>query len=414
MVRTLGEQILKSTTTSPVVQTVPVSRVYNASDVLQATFGGGSLTVKEKDESIMYTRSVKGQPLKYNRCIHHRYYSAYDMDATSYLLDFDLTAGHEGWYTQYYGGHAHSRTAHIAARAIIEAETGIPPDGHGIIGDIAGDLIDEAWQRARPDFTELSLPNFLFELGDVRKIFQVWNARKSVAKNVAGAHLNYAFGIKPTLGDISTALSSLIALGDRLAQIRQRVNRVETRRVTLNEEVINTSGQFNYQSASIHPVNWTLSVSRKTEAHFKFKYKAIPAMSQAEEKIRLFLDTLGFELNPRIIWEAIPFSFIVDWFLNVGNFLDSLKIDALEIPIELVDSCLQFREDKKYVTQLSLNVGSATNSPTVWGAWVESSEYFERLPIDPSDTAFRLLGFRNPRGNQWRLLVSLATVLRRD
>jgi hypothetical protein len=34
----------------------------------------------------------------------------------------------------------------------------------------------------------------------------------------------------------------------------------------------------------------------------------------------------GFNSPARVIWNAIPYSFIVDWFFHVGKLLDSLSI----------------------------------------------------------------------------------------
>jgi hypothetical protein len=45
--------------------------------------------------------------------------------------------------------------------------------------------------------------------------------------------------------------------------------------------------------------------------------------------LRGYLDTLGVRLDASIIWNAIPFSFIVDWFCNVSEFLSSRSVDNL-------------------------------------------------------------------------------------
>jgi hypothetical protein len=64
---------------------------------------------------------------------------------------------------------------------------------------------------------------------------------------------------------------------------------------------------------------------------------SIPEMGEIELKIRAFLDVLGVRLDPAIIWNAIPFSFVVDWVVDVGSFLRSLSLDNLGIRTEIID-----------------------------------------------------------------------------
>lgn len=55
------------------------------------------------------------------------------------------------------------------------------------------------------------------------------------------------------------------------------------------------------------------------------------------EHARLFtlLDSLGVNLNPRIIWNAIPWSFVVDWVINVNRWLDDRKILNMEPKVSI-------------------------------------------------------------------------------
>jgi hypothetical protein len=62
-------------------------------------------------------------------------------------------------------------------------------------------------------------------------------------------------------------------------------------------------------------------------------------MSDMELKIRGFLDVIGVRLDPAIIWNAIPFSFLIDWVVDVSSFLRSFAIDNLGIKTEIIDFC---------------------------------------------------------------------------
>jgi hypothetical protein len=58
-------------------------------------------------------------------------------------------------------------------------------------------------------------------------------------------------------------------------------------------------------------------------------------MSDLEEQIATHLDTLGVRLDPGIVWDAIPFSFVVDWVVDVSAFLHSFARN--NYPIRVVD-----------------------------------------------------------------------------
>lgn len=55
------------------------------------------------------------------------------------------------------------------------------------------------------------------------------------------------------------------------------------------------------------------------------------------------MDALGINLNPAIIWNAIPFSFIVDWFVNIGSLLQSLEKRNMEPRINIAQYLWSWR-----------------------------------------------------------------------
>lgn len=63
-----------------------------------------------------------------------------------------------------------------------------------------------------------------------------------------------------------------------------------------------------------------------------------------------FLDALGVNLNPSIIWNALPFTFLVDWVVNLNRWFDSNKVLNLEPRINI--HRLLWSETKARVTRL--------------------------------------------------------------
>jgi len=50
------------------------------------------------------------------------------------------------------------------------------------------------------------------------------------------------------------------------------------------------------------------------------------------------LDELGFNWNPRAAWNAIPWSFVVDWLVRVGKQLDRYKVGFMDATVNILQS----------------------------------------------------------------------------
>ena len=48
------------------------------------------------------------------------------------------------------------------------------------------------------------------------------------------------------------------------------------------------------------------------------------------------LDALGANLNPAIIWNAIPWSFVVDWVINVSQWLSTQRVGFMDPKINIL------------------------------------------------------------------------------
>lgn len=71
-------------------------------------------------------------------------------------------------------------------------------------------------------------------------------------------------------------------------------------------------------------------------ATLSYSYR-IPNILRETALARGMLDAFGVNLNPAILWNAVPWSFAVDWIFKVGDLLDACKTRALE-PVVIVHS----------------------------------------------------------------------------
>jgi len=102
------------------------------------------------------------------------------------------------------------------------------------------------------------------------------------------------------------------------------------------------------------------------------------------------LDTLGVKPDPSIIWNAIPFTFLIDWVIDVGGFLRRFSTDNLGLKTVVHDFCSSHKSVTTRSIRLkayygpSWNNWESPNSPVVTN--VTKRRYIRRKSI-PSLTA---------------------------
>jgi hypothetical protein len=416
MIQRNGNSVTKSREIIRTDIVVPASKHYNlAGTVVESTpSAGGPLTVRHSTESIAYSTKPAKQRHKSNFCNHQKYMRNYSGNGLSPNWTVSLTPGHVNHPIEYYQGHLHGELAHGTALSTAygpsQLNVSLPL---GYWGDAQGDMND-IFAQLRPDLTAISLPNFFLELDDVGKLFQAWKKNLSLSKNVAGAHLNYSFGWAPLLGDIREMTDIISGLIGKLKAFEDAANQViETDRIISND-VIAKSGTFNYAGNSHHPCTWSGTLDRVKKAGLTYRMMPFRVTHDYQLMLRAYLDALGFELNPRISWDALPFTFVLDWFFGIGSWLERHKYDTLEIPIVYVDSYVSCKQTVSVQSTLILNQNDpGVTAATSWPTWMTSRISFVRIPIAPLESAFSAEGWRMPSVNQALLGVSLATVLKR-
>lgn len=122
----------------------------------------------------------------------------------------------------------------------------------------------------------------------------------------ASTWLEYTYGWKPLVSDIFTQAENLANY------LTERQNVVRSARKSATTEVDKTL----YPSTLGFPgrVTKRLRIKRKTTVVVKYKIDGQPSL----------LDQFGITNPALVAWELVPFSFVVDWILPVGNFIESL------------------------------------------------------------------------------------------
>jgi hypothetical protein len=113
------------------------------------------------------------------------------------------------------------------------------------------------------------------------------------------------------------------------------------------------------------------------------------------------LGAFGIKRVASIIWEAIPFSFVVDWFVNVSDMLRGIE-DYFDDPLPIVVHDFSHSVKYAYRTSLDWSLGTRLVYP---GLAVRTTSYYERRREVPS--LWDALSVRTPNLNQDGLGLSL-------
>jgi hypothetical protein len=135
-------------------------------------------------------------------------------------------------------------------------------------------------------------------------------ARKLRKKDIADQWLSLQYGWKPLLSDVYDVINGA-HLREKTAPHTFRASASASHGL----DVRNLDAWLN-DSWYHQPAGWY-----KTEAIQKFTIRAFPNIALAEPA------ALGFTNPLEVLWEVTPWSFVVDWFLPVGRYLDQLTAD---------------------------------------------------------------------------------------
>jgi hypothetical protein len=140
-----------------------------------------------------------------------------------------------------------------------------------------------------------------------RKLKEAWKVLGGDPRQLPGSWLEYQYGWRPLMSDL---YGSCEALADSQHRLHDWVVTVKG---VAREKVVK---QTFYPADGTPGAGW-LDTVHKQGVFVRLDYHPGNAFKQA-------LTSLGFTNPLQLMWEAVPYSFVVDWFLQVGDYLNVL------------------------------------------------------------------------------------------
>jgi hypothetical protein len=201
--------------------------------------------------------------------------------------------------------------------------------------------------------TQFSLPNFLLEIDDIPKTLQSIRdlaafgpksvralkssfsdsaARRRIAgdfsQDLANFHLAYQFGVKPLIDDVASALGTVDAVQRRIAYLKRRNGKStlfqRSKRFRLDPKPTAAFGGIHEGIGH----RW-VPITGTTELKVGMTIRPnLGGLSDASRELVAYSVATGFNKPLSILWEAIPYSFLLDYVSNIGDIVS--KYDSYE------------------------------------------------------------------------------------
>jgi hypothetical protein len=269
---------------------------------------------------------------------------------------------------------------------------------------------------------QFSLPTAIVEIGDIKQtlnglfrlsdygpktfgaLSQAFTSRKiSLSKTAADHWLKYQFGIVPLWNDITATLGLDAAVDKRIQQLKDTYGKPTKFR---SGGSYTASGLTSFENAGSWPLGalqhrfaWSARVVMRAGGTFTQTLGGLDDVSRRRSAIAA---AAGVDNLFQTGWDLIPFSFLADYFTNIGELLGELNTnDTFDGDITLSDTwsttkityvsdCqvrLQLPEGKGWTSPASaskmtkVNFQRTSGIPTTLGLTFDTSVNANQLPI---------------------------------
>lgn len=260
-----------------------------------------------------------------------------------------------------------------------------------------------------PFRSEYSVPVALKELVDVSTMFKL--AASSFASYVGGSYLNYKFGWTSFVRDVKTLHSITKTLESRIREFQslnkhggvRRSVKLGWKRVTysdLNRLINSTYGTT---------VRADVSGYWQCQIHGTVRWRLKPGFDVALDKLQAFnlavtqVFDLG-ELDSQTMWNLVPFSWLVDYFVDVNSYFAAHLGDGV---IEHYDLCI-VRESQ---SEFQFKVVSKPSSVTITGSSKHGRLEYDRDVV--SSLSFPVMPDLLLSRGQWAVIIALIAAFKR-
>jgi len=237
--------------------------------------------------------------------------------------------------------------------------------------------------------TTVSVANFLYELKDMKGMIP--KIEKSFSKTVSNNFLGFSFGTAPFVDDIQKMIHMSDEVDKRLKHlisVNGRTTDLTFKRETLYEE------PFYFQRSLSDGLSLTVNQeiggdriefkrqSARTTVQIGGKLtQDLRDLADANAKLKALIASSGFNHPARVVWNAIPYSFVIDWLFSAGKLLDGISIQPFGGTYRVTDVGYSIKSEATYIaTYIATYPAQVVGNPTLGTVRIKRYDRFEGFP----------------------------------
>lgn len=197
-----------------------------------------------------------------------------------------------------------------------------------------------AYAKMKPDKPSMQGLNSIYELKDVPGMLRQRFLKDGLA-GIGNYYLALKFGWEALLRDVQSLVITQQQAQDRLKQLIRDEGRPIKRRITLSDSISAMSqgeGTGNGFGPSFVTYfyadggSWR-EVRKTTEqiwASARFRYWLPPGPRDVRWTTTMMAKIFGLNPTPLVVYNAIPWSWLIDWFTNAGDVVSNLQTSLVD------------------------------------------------------------------------------------
>lgn len=262
---------------------------------------------------------------------------------------------------------------------------------------------------------EISLLNFIWELRELPGQLMDLAVRAAAFRDhwpsalnlgdVAGDYLAWSFGWEPFFADLVSIFNIMFTVNDRLEHLKRTRGKAVKAGYSQVIEDFRGEEECGWGTHVPSPANFanirSLCVRRKRTFRATARLRQnLDFLDDFAGQFRGYLGALGFTNPAKVVWNALPFSFIIDWFVDVSGFLSAFLPlqQAADWDVDRVSSSV--KTEAKYSFRVTTSTGLVQGR--IGSQVAQLYQRWKGFPIDPLEIAIM-----SPSVKQLSLLAAL-------
>lgn len=206
------------------------------------------------------------------------------------------------------------------------------------------------------------------------------NSRRKAIQSAADFHLQLGFGWSPLINDLATMLGVEAAIRQKQRELKRLASGKELMRTV---DIADSETEYSdvrwfgrWENWHLHGGPFSERITHRAWATSRWKQNEGIPLQGSDSEWAAIRNLLGLNLSPSTLWNIIPWTFVIDYFTQIGPFLET-KRNAME------NHCTSFCIMRQTTHRRSYTTTHRVDWAGTGGTGVITMDKKSRYPIYP-------------------------------